>query len=124
VKAGGVKVDIRDPEFITISRQRQLGLATNLAEEIGKASFQIVKDAWDMKKPIRMLTVTGIGIRDDEEEQLSLFGDPDGTREKAIRIESAVDRIRAKYGSSAITFGSVIGNDIGLHLEDSTEEEY
>jgi len=112
MKACGIKIDIKDPEFKTISRQKQLEAATDLVEEISRISFDIVKENWNFKDPIRLLTVTGINlIIGEPEEQMSIFAPFDDRREKAKKIESAMDSIREKYGNSAISFGSIINND-------------
>ncbi len=39
------------------------------------------------------------------------------TEEKGEKLEQAVDGIRKKFGTDAISFGSVIGNDIGLDIK-------
>ena len=128
MKCYGVKVDIKDPNFKVISRQKQLSSPTNLEEEIFRASIEIIESSWNMKLPIRLLTITGINLCDeDESEQLSLF-DMSGTiesnesggskriqsRENSEKMERTMDDIRAKFGGNAITFGRVLKNDIGL----------
>ena len=116
MKCYGVKVDIKDPNFKVISRQKQLSAPTNLKEEIFRTSIEIINDSWNLKDPIRLLTITGINLCDeDESEQLSLF-DPIGSqsRENSEKMERTMDDIRAKFGGNAITFGRVLKNDIGL----------
>lgn len=116
MKCYGVKVDIKDPNFKVISRQKQLSTPTNLEEEIFRTSIEIIHDSWNLKDPIRLLTITGINLCDeDESEQLSLF-DPVGTqsRENSEKMERTMDDIRAKFGGNAITFGRVLKNDIGI----------
>ena len=123
MKCQGVKVDIKDPLFKTISRQKQLPLATNLAEEIGSGAMELIKKSWNVKDPIRMLTITGIGLTDEgEAEQLSLFAAEQKDRGKAETIERTLDTIRKKYGGSAITFGGILNNDIGIDLYDEEED--
>ena len=123
LKAAGVKVDIKDPYFKQISRQKQLDLPTNLAEEISAAALLILKNTWRPADPIRMLTITGINLSDENEaEQLSLFSLDNPRRSKGERIERTMDDIRAKFGDAAITFGSVVKNDIGIDLSESSEE--
>ncbi len=117
MKCYGVKVDIKDPNFKVISRQKQLSAPTNLEEEIFRTSIEIIESSWNLKDPIRLLTVTGINLCDeDESEQLSLF-DPVGTqsRENSEKMERTMDDIRARFGGNAITFGRVLKNDIGLN---------
>lgn len=124
MKCQGVKVDIKDPLFRTISRQKQLSLATNLAEEVSAAALDLVCRSWNLKEPIRMLTVTGIGLTDEhEEEQLSIFAAGQKDRGKTETIERTLDSIRSKYGGSAITYGGIINNDIGIELYEEVDDD-
>lgn len=122
LKCQGIKVDIKDPYFKTISRQKQLPVATDLADEIGKGVMDLIGRSWNLKDPIRMLTVTGISLTEEQEEQLSLFALDQKNRGKTQTIERTMDSIRKKYGDNAITFGGIIGNDIGIELYEETEE--
>ena len=124
MKAFGVKVDIKDTKLKTISRQKQLDNPTNTADVIAAEAFSIIKGAWRMRDPIRMLTVTGINLCDeDQAQQLSLFADEDILAERTERAERAMDEIRSRFGSGSISYGSVIGNDIGLHPLSSLKKE-
>lgn len=115
MKASGIKVDIKDTKLHTISRQKQLAAPTNLAYEISDAAFDIVAASWDLKAPVRMLTITGINLCDeDTEEQLSLFGTDTASREKNESLERAMDSIRARYGKSSITFGKFKTDELGI----------
>lgn len=115
MKASGIKVDIKDTKLQTISRQKQLAAPTNLAYEISDAAFDIVAASWDLKAPVRMLTITGINLCDeDTEEQLSLFGTDTVSREKTENLERAMDSIRARYGKSSITFGKFKTDELGI----------
>ena len=117
MKACGVKVDIKDPSFKTISRQMQLDIPTNLSSEIKSACLALIHKSWQKDKPIRLLTVTAINLTDEtESEQLSFFSKSDAEREKDISIETAMDDIRKKFGSDAISYGKIIGNDLGIDL--------
>ena len=118
MKAFGVKVDIKDPDFKVISRQQQLDNPTNLAETISGTAMAIVKKSWRMRDPIRLITITAINLCDENQaQQLSLFSDENIMTEKSEKIERAMDDIREKFGSGAINFGSVVNNDIGLDFE-------
>ena len=62
-----------------------------------------------------MLTITAINLTDQLfQEQLSLFGSDSSKREKAEKMELAMDEVRKKYGSGTIGFASVMSNDLGL----------
>lgn len=124
MKCYGVKVDIKDPMFRTISRQKQIPAATNLADEIACAALELIHGSWKRGEPIRMLTVTGIGLtQEQEEEQLSIFSMKQKDRVKSEKMERTLDTIRQKYGGSAITFGRILNNDIGIELYEQKEDE-
>ncbi|MGN0659852.1 MAG: DNA polymerase IV [Emergencia sp.] len=117
MKAYGVKVDIKDPGFRTISRQKQLERPTHLAAEIRTAAMDIITGSWRITDPIRLLTITAINLTDETaDEQLSLFDTGAEEREKGESIERAMDDIRRRFGDSAVTFGSVLDNDLGIDL--------
>ena len=124
LKAFGVKVDIKDPSFTTISRQKQLFLPTNLASELAQASMELIHESWRPGAPIRMLTITGINLCDETvEEQISLFAGDNHSHQQGEKIERTMDDIRSRFGSAAITFGGVLGNDLGIDIHDTDEEE-
>lgn len=115
MKAFGVKVDIKDPQFKVISRQVQLDNPTNLTEVIASTAMDIIKKHWRMRDPIRLITVTAINLCDENQaQQMSLFADENINTDKEERAERAVDDIRERFGDNAISFGSIIKNDIGV----------
>lgn len=115
VKAFGVKVDIKDPGLKTISRQIQLDNPTNLTDRIAEAAMEIIGKSWQNRNPIRMLTVTGINLCDENQaEQLSLFASENVRTDVSEKAERAIDDIRDRFGNDAIKFASTIKNDMGL----------
>lgn len=119
VKCAGVKVDIKDPMFHTISRQKQLDQPTNTAVEIRDHVMDLIRKSWKLNDPIRLLTVTGINLRPENEAvQLSLFDTVDQRREKNEKMERTMDSIRQKFGGGAITYGGLMRNDIGIDIEE------
>ncbi len=117
MKCCGIKVDIKDPSFKTISRQKQLQRPTYLASEIRKNALEIVQNSWRLSDPIRLITLTAINLTDETcDEQISLFDVPDEERKKGESIERTMDDIRKKFGDSSITFGQILDNDLGIDL--------
>ena len=111
----GVQVVIKNTELKIISRQKQLPCPSHLAREIGDAAIELVQANWNLKTPIRMLTITAIGLTDGcGTQQLTLFEPAPKLDEKRERLEKSLDVIRKKYGKTAIAPGNVIKNDIGL----------
>jgi DNA polymerase-4 len=117
-----VQVQIKDPNLKTISRQKGLRNPTQLAREISEAAMDLITASWNLKSPIRLLTITGTNLIPQEEaaEQISLF--ESGEHEIRVRtgkLESAMDQIRSKFGRDAISFGSTVKKDIfGSHESD------
>jgi len=84
-----------------------------------------MKDDWSATKPVRLLQLTAIQLKNPmEEEQLSLFAEQEALREKRERMGIAMDEIRGKFGAAAIGFGGVLKNDIGVarFSEEPTDE--
>ncbi len=124
MKASGVKVEIKDPAFQTVHRQKQLDTPSNLAVEIKKAALDLTSNARIKKQAIRLLTITAINLSDEgEDEQINLFKSLDKKIEGAEKLERTLDKIRSKYGVGAINYGQVLQNDIGIDLEEIREEE-
>lgn len=121
MKCTGVKVDIKDSYFQTITRQKKLESGINTAQSIKRTAIDIINSTEFNKgkgryKPIRLITVTGIGLIDENaSEQLSIFTKDIANAEKEENIERTMDEIRSKYGKDSINFGQIIGNDIGVN---------
>ena len=100
VKCTTLQVQIKDPNFRVIQRQKKLEKPTYISREIHNAAMEIIRESWNLKLPIRMITVTGSNlIKEDEiNEQISLFDENDGRREKAERLERTLDDIKNKFG--------------------------
>lgn len=124
LKAFGVKVDIKDPAFKTVSRQKQLAAAANTAEELFAAALAIIKETPFLTRPIRLLTVTAINLCDEScsEQQLSMFTPAGEDRSKTENLDRAMDAVRQKYGRGAISYARILGNDIGIDMADMREE--
>ena len=105
---GAVQVSLRDPSFRTVSRQKQLPHSTHLMRELMEAAMELIGGIWHSGSPVRLIGVTALHLTDQLEtyEQTDLFSTLEPPRsEKQERLEQAMDRIRQKYGSSAIAFG-------------------
>lgn len=113
VKCTVVQVTIKDPDLHSIQRQEKLDSPTNLAKDITEKAMEIIRRSWNMKNPIRMLTVTGGGIVDENaSEQISFFDEAKNPKQE--NLEKTLDKIREKYGKDAIQNANIIKNDIGI----------
>ncbi len=121
-----VQVTVRTADFRDIQRQRLLDTPTCIAQEIAAQAMELIRLARKKNEPLRMITVTAASVTDtDCGEQLNLFesGKPE-RREKQERAERAMDKIRGKFGISAVTFGAELGKGSAgeKHGSNSLEE--
>ena len=123
LKCQTVQVQIKSVDLSVIQRQRGVGHPTNIAREIYDLAIAIIRDSWNMSSPIRMLTVTGTNLTNqDFGEQLSLIASPDSEtdREKKEKLEVALDKVRDRYGHDSLSYGSLVGAE--LLQEDESEK--
>lgn len=125
LKGSVVSVQIKTPELAVISRQVSLDHYTWLEHEIRDVAMKLIKENWRAGMPIRALTVgvTKLVPADEAAEQTDLFDllgekkDTGKAREKQDKMEAAVDGLRQKLGSMAITLGVQQNEDIGVRRE-------
>lgn len=110
VKARCISVSIRDIDFNDRSHQKKLGSSTDITIEIFEICRDLLKELWDMKKPLRLLGVTLSDVTDEDDVQLSMFDTDKKEKEKAI--DRTVDSIRNKFGKDTIVRGGVYKNNI------------
>lgn len=115
VMAGGIRLEIKDPDFHSISRQRMFPVPISNAYDLTELAMAILRDEWSPNKPIRLLQLTAIHLAEPKaEEQMSLFSNQTASLEKREQVGVAMDEIRGKFGSKAIGYGRVLHNDIGV----------
>ncbi len=112
-----VQVQIKSTDLKSISRQKQLLSPTCIAKVISKEALELVCENWDLKVPIRMLTVTATQLTSEGgAEQTTLFDSADKKEQdnKREKLERSLDLIRNKYGKNSIAAGRSVKNDLGI----------
>jgi DNA polymerase-4 len=99
--AGVIRLKLRWQGFKTITRQRQLKPPCCDAFTLRHAALGLLQKE-KLEKPVRLIGIGLSGICDRKEEQLSLFGDVDASREKMERLSRSVDALKSKFGSSSV----------------------
>ena len=121
-----VQDTIRDPSFRSISRQTRLENPTHLASVLTETAMELITKHWDLRDPIRMITVTAQNLVPAEEavEQMMLFDEPAREkRAKQEKLETAMDAIRRRFGQGAIKPLAVLDNDLGISEGGLIQEE-
>lgn len=100
VKISSVSVGIKDYQFRLTSHQKMLASPTDITNEIHKTACELFDEMWD-GTPIRLLGIQTSRIDENNMgRQMNLFDNTD--YEKLERLDSAVDKIREKYGNDKI----------------------
>jgi DNA polymerase IV len=109
--AGTITLKLRDSSFRTITRQTGLAQPSDLAEPIYRAALGLLRKELRGQR-IRLVGVTASNFH--EPGQLVLFEDADPRRH---RTAEALDRIRRKYGSRAVTRARLVGAELPAPFE-------
>lgn len=114
VKCKTLRVQIKGTDFKTISRQRGLDTPTNLEKTIRDVSFELLCEVWDLKKPVRALSIAGANlIHDNSGAQLSLF-EEDITDEKRENLEETIRSLRKRYGFNSVKTADVMDREVDV----------
>ncbi|MCC6188078.1 MAG: DNA polymerase IV [Anaerolineales bacterium] len=103
-----VKLKLRWPPFETITRQTTLSQPTDLEDEIFGAAYALFQAAWGRGRLVRLIGVGVSGLQTPA-RQLGLFAaEPE---DRAAKLSSALDKIRAKYGWDAVRRASLMDDE-------------
>ena len=100
-QAGRVTLKLRYADFTTITRSRTLIRSADTDQAIFDTGVDLLRKVLvQEKQPVRLI---GIGVsRLTEGRQLTML---DSTEQRLERLNKAIDRIRSKYGFTAIQTG-------------------
>lgn len=100
-----VQIKIRFSDFRTMIRSRSLKRATNLTRELWKTASGLLASNLSEHPPgVRLLGMGVYGLSSEQPAQGELFEDQE--EDKQRRIDAASDKIRDRFGKSAIRRGS------------------
>lgn len=101
VRVAVIAVSYKSDMLKTSRHQKTLSQATNQTQEIYRHVQQIFDELWDGVTPIRLLGVHTSGVESEKEaRQLDLF--TMANYEKYERLDSAIDKIREKFGDQSV----------------------
>lgn len=126
-KAYCISVSMRSTDFKNHSHQQKLEEATDITTEVYDLAKKLFVELWDKKTPLRLIGLALSDVTRDDSDQMSLFADE--KKEKARKIDQAMDAIRNKYGSATIMRGSVkedspnVGKKYKAHIDRMSEDK-
>ena len=103
-----VSVYFVDNEFHHSSRQTTLNSATNVTNELYSHACKLFDQLWN-GQPIRLLGIHISKATSESHRQYSLFEEQD--MEKLSKLDSAIDKIRHKYGNDSIKRATFLKGD-------------
>lgn len=114
VSAHGIAVKIRRHDFHTFTRQRSCQPATHDSRAITDLAQQLLNE-WLAEHPGAAVRLLGVGVYDlGPVAQMSLFDEP--ASQSSQQLDTAVDRIRAKFGAGAVVRGSSLQSNTPVTL--------
>jgi DNA polymerase IV len=108
-QCGAVVLKLKDPEFKITTRRRTLDGATSDGRVIVKTALELLTAAKVRAPGVRLSGVSGTNLVDaGAPRQLSL-DEPE--RQKGERLGQTLDKIRDRFGSSAVARAELLTND-------------
>ncbi len=99
-----IQLKLRYSDFSTITRAHSVPNPTQVDTEISEVARKLFRDNWEQGRTVRLLGVHTSNFEtslfNDAPEQMDLLGDD--KRKKWAQALSATDRLRDKYGESAV----------------------
>lgn len=114
VKCNTLRVQIKGTDFKVVSRQRGLDTPTNLEKTIRDTAYELLCEVWNIKKPVRALSIAGANLeKDSGGTQISLL-DEDVTDEKRENLEETIRTLRKRYGFNSVKTADVMDREVDM----------
>ncbi len=98
-----VQLKLRFEDFTTITRAQSLSEATQLDIDLVETSRKLFRDNWKAGQKVRLLGVNTSGFEKEEAQPNLLDG---GRHERWKHALEAADKMRDKFGDSALSLGT------------------
>lgn len=102
LKCRVVQIHIRDNELNIFERQAKLARPSQLSSEIEAQAMNLFRDSYHWTRPVRSLGVRGADLVDASGDKQLTFLPDDVREERRIRLESAVDKLRGRFGRLSV----------------------
>ncbi len=118
VLAQTVRLKLRNRQFETHTRQMRLKQPTDQADDVYQAAVALLASSWD-HSALRLVGVAVTELLSQGGIQLDLFEHAD---QRQTRLSRAVDEIRHRYGSHAITRASLASRARAQDPDDANDD--
>jgi DNA polymerase-4 len=98
-----VQLKLRYADFTTLTRAHTLARATHLDTEVFAEARALFRKSWKPPSAVRLLGVQALSLETAEGQMDLIEGTRNARWEKAM---SAADRLRDKFGESAVSLAS------------------
>jgi len=116
-----ISVSIKDKDFGYLAKQKKLLYFTDCTRDIYINIFSLFDELWD-KKPIRQLGVSVSDLEFSNIKQMNIFQDELSIKNEIL--DKTVDKIRNKYGDTAVMRGTFANGDLEPLLGGYPDDEY
>ena len=106
--ARGIQINVRDKNFFSCQYQMKLEYITQSTLFLAQAAKLLFFKKHRFTTPLRSITVRAIDlVPEDTPQQLNLFAGYD-KQDDIVRLESAVDRLRERFGNKIVVPASLM----------------
>lgn len=112
LRASTVQISVRDNTLSWFERQTKLEQPSCTAWEISHAAMELFLKNYDFRCPLRSVGVRACDLSDASRGVQLCFYESAARRERLERLESSVDKIRSRFGSSSVVRASLLGDDL------------
>lgn len=119
--ANTVQITIRSPDMKTITRSQTLTKPTEDADTVHRTACTLFERHWKAGEPVRLLGITLQNVDDKTQAavQLDIFDyEKQPKREELNRV---MDKLRDKFGESAILTAGMLGDDPSAMIRNHKE---
>jgi DNA polymerase-4 len=115
-----IQLKLRYSDFSTITRAYSLANPTQVDTEVYSTVLKLFYDNWQKGRAIRLLGVHASNFEEMPEQMDLLGGD---LRQRWARALSATDRLRDKYGDSAVFLAKAMGGTFRERVHENPAEK-
>lgn len=113
--AKGVAIYVRDNTLFSKQWQQQMQMVTQSPFILAQSAFQLFKEKYNWRNPIRSITIQAINLfPQDMPQQIDLFCDYEKA-EKQEKLDNCIEKLRERFGKRCIR-NAVLFQDLGMPM--------